>query len=489
MNNTEYLHSIVNELCNQGRECEWVEFKENNADREEIGKYISALSNSALLNGKDKAYMIWGLQDQTHMILGTTFKPSEAKIGNEELENWLLQRLSPKINFKFHELNITSKNIVLLEINAANKHPTSFSNHKFVRIGSYRKDLKDLQEKERELWRLLDSVPFELQLACEHLNKERVLDLLDYQAYFDLLQQPVPEGHQAILDTLIADELVHLNDAGSYDITNLGAILFARNLQEFSALKRKSIRVIQYKGKNKQEAVHEIQGKVGYAIGFEMLIEFIIASMSTESLSSPIRKEKILLPKLAVRELVANAIIHQDFLVTGSGVLIELFEDRLELSNPGEPLVDIARLLDAPPKSRNEKLASLMRRVGVCEERGSGVDKVVFEVECNQLPAPLFEKPAGFTRVILFSYRELKNLTRQERIRACYFHACLKYMEQDYMTNTSIRERFGITTKNGAVASRIIKEAVQSGWICIYDETIGAKARKYIPAWARSENV
>lgn len=179
-----------------------------------------------------------------------------------------------------------------------------------------------------------------------------------------------------------------------------------------------------------------------------------------ESLDAPIRKTEALFPELAIRELVANSLIHQDFNERGSGVMVELFDSRIEISNPGRPLINIDRFIDSPPKSRNEKLVSLMRRMGICEERGSGIDKVIFEVE-------------------------LKNLTRQDRIRACYFHACLKYTGQDYMTNTSIRERFWIDRKNVAMASRIIKDALGSNIISIYDESAGAKSRKYIPAWAK----
>ncbi len=489
MRQIEYLKSLVHELC-QLSECEWVEFKHNYAQSDDIGKYISALSNSALLYGKDKAYMLWGIDDGTHDIIGTDFSLNKAKVGNEELENWLLQRLNPKINFKFETIEVEDNTVVLLQINAASKHPTSFTKEKYVRIGSYCKKLKDFPEKERELWRLLDQVPFESQLSLEKISKDRALELLDYSCYFDLTKMPIPDGHQAILEVLIAEEFIQKDDSGLYNVTNLGAVLFAKDLTHFPNLKRKAARVIQYKGKNKLETVREQQGKKGYAIGFNDLVDYIMTLMSAEeNLSSSIRKETTMFPKLAVRELVANALIHQDFFETGTGVMIELFSDRLEISNPGIPLVNVERFLDTPPKSRNEKLASLLRRLGICEERGSGIDKVIFEVEINQLPAPAFEIPEKSTRVVLFSHRELKNLTKQDRVRACYFHASLKYIERDYMTNSSLRERFGIDAKNGAMATRIINDALESKLICVYDKSVGAKARRYIPSWAGGKNV
>jgi predicted HTH transcriptional regulator len=188
-------------------------------------------------------------------------------------------------------------------------------------------------------------------------------------------------------------------------------------------------------------------------------------------------------PELAVRELVANAVIHQDFHVTGTGPMVEIFDSRMEITNPGRPLVATDRFLDSPPKSRNETIASFMRRIGVCEERGSGIDKVVFQTELYQLPAPLFETTDEHTRTVLFAHRNLKDMDKDDRVRACYLHACLRYVQRDFMTNATVRERFGISGKNSAVASRIIRDSMQAGRIRCYDDSVGNKAKKYLPWW------
>ena len=369
MNHTDHLISLVHKLV-KTQECGWLEFKQNNAKKEEIGKYISALSNSALLSGKDKGYVLWGVTNDPRNIVGTDFDPAKYKVGNEELENWLLQHLTPKINFRFHQTRIEEKAVIILEIDAAYRQPTSFTNEEYVRIGSYCKKLRGFSEKERELWKLLDKTPFEVQLACEHINEEKVLDLLDYSSYFNLIQMPVPDGQLAILETLMKEEMVQKNATGNYDITNLGAILLAKDLNEFAGLKRKEVRVIKYKSNNRTNTITERDGKKGYAADFEDLIKYIMTQITKENMDSSIRKKEPMLPNIAVREVVANALIHQDFFETGSGAMIEIFADRLEITNPGLPLVDVDRFLDAPPKSRNEKLASLMRRMGICEERG-----------------------------------------------------------------------------------------------------------------------
>jgi ATP-dependent DNA helicase RecG len=481
-----YLQGLVYELCRLPRETEWMELKENNDEPQGIGEYISALANAAALAGKTRGYLLWGVRDEDHVVTGTTFDPKAARKGNEELESWLLRLLNPRIDFRFCEVEMDGQRVVLLEIDAAARHPVAFSGVEYVRVGTNKKKLKEFPEKERMLWRIFDRAPFENGIAVERLSDEEILSRLDYPAYFDLLQAPLPDGHAAILDALQSERLVTRDDSNGFAITNLGAILFARRLDEFPTLRRKAVRVVQYPGKGRTETLREQEGAKGYANGFEGLIAYINGLLPTnEVVGHALRREVPMFPPLAVRELVANALIHQDFSATGAGPMIELFEDRVEITNSGEPLVATERFLDSPPTSRNEALASLMRRLGICEERGSGIDKVVAQIEIYQLPAPLFEVPPNFTRVVLFAHRPLAGMDKDDRVRACYLHACLKYVQRDFLTNASLRERFGVDERNKAAISRYIREAVEAGIISPYDENAAKKMMKYVPRWAR----
>ena len=372
----DYVDGLVRELCKLPHEIEWVEFKGNNQDPHLIGEYISALSNAAALNGKAFAYMVWGIKDGSHVFTGTSFSPAFAKIGNEPLETWLLRLLSPKIHFVFFELNLDGHSVVLLEIARAFRHPVRFQNEAFIRVGQVKKPLKDTPERERELWRILDRTLFEDLPAVEHISSDEVLRMLDYTVYFDLLEQPLPANREEILMALNNDNLIRACEAGGWDITNLGAILFAKKLGDFPQLKRKAIRVIQYRGAGRTDTLKEQEISKGYASGFEGLISYIHGLLpANEVIEKALRKTIAVFPELAVRELVANALIHQAFFITGAGPMVEIFDDRIEITNPGEPLVDIQRFVDTPPKSRNETLASMMRRFRICEERGSGIDK------------------------------------------------------------------------------------------------------------------
>ena len=122
------------------------------------------------------------MDDKSHDVIGTTFRPGAAKVGNEEFENWLLRLLSPKMNFRFYEVVVEEKPVVLLEIGAAFRHPVQFRNQEFIRVGSYKKKLKDHPEKERGLWRVFDQIPFEFVFAVERITSDDVLRLLDYPA-------------------------------------------------------------------------------------------------------------------------------------------------------------------------------------------------------------------------------------------------------------------------------------------------------------------
>lgn len=466
-------------------ETEWVEFKHNNSNPDSIGEYISSLANSAAINVKAHAYLIWGIDNNSHEIMGTSFDPKLEKVGNEELENWLLKLLTPKIDFHFYRFNIDDKQVVLLEISRAYRHPVQFKGAEYIRVGSYQKRLKDHPERERKLWRIFDETPFENMCACEELQSEDVIQLLDYPSYFDLLGYPLPETRTGILEFLEADSMIEASETGRWNITNLGAVLFAKSLKDFGSLKRKAVRVISYKGESRIDTKKEQEGNKGYASGYKGLIGYINSLLpSNEIIEQALRKTVPMYPELAVREAVVNALIHQDFFITGSGPMIEIFQDRMEITNPGQPLVDTARFLDTPPRSRNDTLASLMRRIGICEERGSGIDKIVSQTENYQLPAPLFEVAGQNTKVVLFAHKDFNEMEKEDRIRACYLHACLKFVNRQNMTNATLRDRFGIEARNSAIASRILKETIEAGKIKPYDESASRKYMKYVPYWA-----
>jgi len=308
---------------------------------------------------------------------------------------------------------------------------------------------------------------------------------LEYSSYFDLMNITQPTDAEGIAHYLLEEECIVRQDNGLFAITNLGAILFAKKLSDFDRLARKAIRIVQYDGNNRLQMLKEETSNKGYAIRFDELIRFAVALLpSKEEIETGLRTTVLPYPVIAIRESVANALIHQDFAVTGTGPTVEIFTNRIEITNSGAPLVDIKRIIDNPPKSRNEKLAQLMRRMGICEELGTGWDKIIISCEAMFLPAPKIQLFEDSTRVTIYSDMPFTNIALEDKLWACYVHACIKYVQGEQLSNSTLRDRFGLKETSSGSISRLIKEAVEMKFIKPLDPTTAPRYMKYIPFWA-----
>lgn len=325
---------------------------------------------------------------------------------------------------------------------------------------------------------------FESRIALSGLNSEDIIRLLDTQSYFDLVELPYPIDRGGVIERFVSEKLI-IDEAGQFSITHLGALLFGKDLDDFESLSRKAVRVTTYDGINKLNTRRDISGKKGYAVGFEGLIDYIEGQLpANEVIGKALRESVPMFPEIAVRELVANALIHQDLDQPGGSVNIDIYDNRLEISNPGTPCIEPDRFIDEY-QSRNDRLADLMRRSRICEEKGSGIDKVISAVETFQLPPPDIRAGTARTSVILFAHKDLKEMDKSDKLRACFQHCALKYILGEKMTNQSLRERFGLSNRQTDIASRIIASALEEGFIKLEDaENSSKRYAKYIPYWA-----
>ena len=316
------------------------------------------------------------------------------------------------------------------------------------------------------------------------LDAQQVVELLDTQTLFELLKLPYPTERAGVLDRLVRERLVD-EAAGAYTIRRLGALLLARRMEDFPDLSRKAPRVVVYSGPSKLETRLDQTGSRGYAVGFQGLVRFVMTQLpQNEVIEDALRKEVKLVPDVVIREVVANALIHQDFTVSGAAVMVEVYSNRVEISNPGEPLVPVERFIDGY-QSRNERLADLMRRLGICEEKSSGIDRVIQAAEVYQLPAPDFRSGFRRTTVTIYGPRPFEQMDRNDRVRACYQHCALKWVMSERMTNQSLRERFHLGEDKAAIASQVIAATIETGLIKP-DESVGGsrKFARYLPFWA-----
>ena len=449
-----------------------LEFKEakNQFDNTKLFKYCVAIAN----------------EGGGHLVLGVSDSKPHRVVGSQAIHSPLemTSKIFDAVGFRveIEEVWHADGRVVVLHI-PGRPRGTAYNFHGtyLMRVGE---ELRPMSED--QLRRIFTGDPTDwLALTAKRgVSAAEVVELLDVQTFFELLHVPHPAGRAGVMKRLIAEELV-TQEGDGYEISNLAVLLLARNLSDLAGVSRKAARVIVYEGVNKLHAKSDITGAKGYAVGFLGLVQYVMSMLpQAELIETGLRVERTLLPEVVIRELLANALIHQDFEQTGAFPMVEIFPDRIEISNAGEPIVPVERFIDGG-QSRNVRLANLMRRFRICEERSSGIDRVVQAVEANQLPAPEFRADLNKTRVILFGPRSFGDMDRTERIRACYQHCALLWVSMRPMTNQSLRERFGLPKRSAASVSQVISAAIQGKFIKLYpDMPKSRRYARYVPIWA-----
>ena len=456
------------------REDEHLEFKEakQQYDTTKLFRYCVALANEGGGN----------------LVLGVTDKQPRQVVGTRAFQNTgeIKSRILDTLHFRVEitELLHSDGRVLVFEIPPRpTGTPLHYEGAYLMRAGE---ELVSMSAD--QLRRIMaEGEPdwFE-QVAHEDASADEVVALLDTQSYFELIGLPYPTSREGVLARLTQERLIAANDVGGWTITNLAAILLAKRLDAFSSeLARKAPRVVIYEGVNKLVTREDKPGMRGYAVGFKSLVNFVHSSAPLNRFVEQVVREEVkMFPRQAIRELVANALVHQDFYLSGASVMIEMYSDRLEVSNPGLPPIKVERFIDEY-RSRNERLAELMRRMGLCEEKGSGIDKVIDAAEVFQLPAPDFRVSETRTTAILFAHQDFAVMSKQDRVRACYQHCCLKYVSNQRMSNQSLRDRFRLPESKAVTVSQVIGATKDAGMIKADEsETTSTRYARYLPFWA-----
>ena len=462
----------INTWLNTRSENQSLEFKEAKTqfDRNKLFQYCVAIAN----------------EGGGHLLLGISDSPPRKVIGTAAFPNLnkITENIFHKIGFRVdvEEVNHPDGRILIFQI------PSRLRGSAYNLDGRYlmRSGSELISMSEDRLRNIFsEGQPDWLEEeSISDLTGQEVLELLDTSTFFKLLHLPHPSECSSVLGRLVNEQLIEVID-DRFTIKNIGSVLIARDLGKFPKIKRKAPRVILYSGTNKNDTISDLTGNKGYAVGFQGLIKYLIDKIPHhERINKGLRTKVNLIPEIAIRELTANALIHQDFNLSGISIMVEIFSNRIEFSNPGEPILPVERFIDGY-QSRNERLADLMRRMGICEERSSGIDKVISAVEELQLPAPDFRSGLNRTSAIVYGPKPFDEMTKEERIRACYQHCALKYVESRKMTNQSLRERFRLSNDKSAIVSQVILATQEANFIKI-DESSGnsRKFAKYIPIWA-----
>lgn len=469
---------------NEGEE-DWFDFKLNYADPDGIGEYVSSLSNAATICGHEFGYLIWGVDDQTHELRGTSFNPAVAKKGNEELESYLSHMSTPRLDLRFYRLSIDGRTFVVLQIPKASKHPVSFAGTAYIRVGSSSRPLSKYPEKEMKLWLSLASYVFETAAVKEELTLAEAFGYLDYGAYFMRRGLPIPSSFEEVASTFLKERYFALCDSGAYAITNLGALLFAKDFADFPSLLQRSVRVIRYVDQSRVEASSENEFRQGYAVCFEQLVRHILALQNQREVIGTWRESVGGFPEAVIRETLANALVHQDFTDDSISPLIEIFPSSIVATNSGRLLVDASRLLDATPVCRNPVLARSMRLMRMIEDRGSGFDRIEENLAAMHAPSARVSENGASVRVSLIYGRDLSAYSESDVLNTIYTSCCFGYVNSGVtMGNAYFRARLGAEEKEAPVVSRLLGLAVENKLLKIAPGSTGVRNRYYLPYWA-----
>lgn len=356
------LAEKILELCSYSDEQEWFEFKENWFEPVALGEYVSALSNAAAFHYQEIGYFIWGVDDKTHQIVGTSFNQYQ-DFQKEPFQGYLARNLFPSINFEFKEIEIYGKRIVVLLIPAAKEIATSFKEKRFIRIGSSKANLKDYPKREIQLFKILDGRTETIETKPSEYQELTFHKLFGYYG-----------SRGIVLKEETFEKNLHLrNNGGDYNI-------MAQLLSDNSHI---PLRVSIFDGTTKAAPLFSVRefGNNCLLYSLDSLLQYgdVLNIIQADEENRVVeRKEVPLFDSSAFREAVINAVLH-NFWVAGNEPMFSVFSDRIEILSrgtlaPGQT-VEGFYLGESIPV--NEKLSEIFLQLHISEKSGRGVPIIV----------------------------------------------------------------------------------------------------------------
>ena len=471
---------LFDQSLNAEMELNNLDWKTNISDKgNKVAAHLSAFANT-----KGGGFLVFGVcDDRTLIELDPKSKADIVRrIGNISSDN-----LNPTLSVEHAILDYEGINLLFIYIPECHSKPVSVKGGTFY--DSYERSAAQTRRMSRRTVELhlanAHGYSFELQEACRVQNFVEISKLIDIDAYYKVTDRNRPYSSDTIVEHLIASNCVTI-EGKYYIITNLGALLFAKNIKDFTHLSNRTVRVIEYASNNNLESLIDIRGAFGYAVSLDSLLNYIVAKLPSKEIIEGVRRiNRCVYPVISIREFLANALVHQDFMIEGRDIMVEIFKDRMVITNPGTPLNDINRLIDMPHRSRNDKLAQAMYEFGMCERRGSGIDRAITEIENMFLPPVKMEKGEDYTRVTIYSPKEVHEMTIEETIRACYQHACILHEKNETLTKYKLMIRLGTNEDFIPEIENIIEKTIENRLIKpAFSETIKDSDLEYVPYYA-----
>lgn len=441
-------------------------------DRDKAVSYCAALANEG------GGHLVLGVSDAApHDVVG-----SAAFSNPQGMELLVYEKLGISVTIRV--IDYRGKRVLIFQIPSRRPGvPIEHDGRYLVRAGESLVSMTP--HRIAEICAESDGTPIS-RVVVDDLSASDVDERIDLDTYFRLLPDNRPADLESQLGCLANRGLIRVNTAGiSYAITTLGALFLARNLETFPALLWRRVRFVKYAGSDRVDAVFEKFETRGYGLAFEETLELIQSHIPVrEVFRDGLRVVEPVYPPTALREFLANAMVHQDLHEEGVQLTVEVFSDRLEIRNPGEPLIEVSRFVDET-RTRNPELAEIMRLAAICEIRGSGIDRAIMQIEDYLQPAPSFKRETAATAVILFADLQFADMALDERVWAAFLHCCVRYASSSRLTNTTLRERFGLGSDKTTAVSQTIAASIEVG--LIKPDPRGGRSKrhaKYVPFFA-----
>ena len=355
---------ILENLLTFNDEYEWFDFKENWFSKDEIGEYISAISNGAAFCGKEYGYIIWGVNDKTKEIVGTTVN-FDRDIDGEPYKHYLARKLQPSIAFETVNFDYKNERIVMLIIPAAKSTKTKYNGIDYIRIGSSKEKLVRFPEYEIKLNSILmNGYPTIVNTSAPDYAQELTFEklFLYYAAKGIELRK---ETFEKTLKLKTKDNKYNIM---AYILSDQNDI---------------PVRVSVFSGIDKSAPLFSVKefGNTCIMYSMDKILEYgdainIIQADERNRISE--RKDVPLFNYEAFHEAILNAFIHNKWL-TLNAPQISIFTDRIEILSHGGLAIDQdeSGFYSGSSLPVNEVLASIFLQLRISERSGRGVPKIV----------------------------------------------------------------------------------------------------------------
>ncbi len=428
------IKEIIRNLINMPHEIEWVEYKANFFKPEEIGKYISAISNAASMAGRKCGYMVWGIDDSTHLVVGTNFD-FNTDVNHEPLQHYLARNLSPSISFNFEEAFLDKRRVVLLTIPAANGVPTEFDRERYIRIGSSKENLRKYPQREAKLWNVLaNGLPSLTNTDSEkqELTFEKLF--VYYAAKDKFLNRKTFEQNLSLRN----------ESTGKY---NLLALL----LSDDNAI---SVRISIFNGEKKSDGLKSVKEFGNTCILYAL---DAVANYGKDVLNVPIvnekervleRNDQYLFDNDAYREAIINSFVHNDW-QSLNAPQISVYTDRIEILSHGiiGPDQTFDGFFNGISKPVNPALAHILLQLEISDRSGKGVPTIV-----DRYGKDCFVFGENYINVIL-PFRNLKdNRTKTKDL------ILIELKNNPFMTAKELSEKLSLSIPMTTKHLRELKE-------------------------------